>query len=64
MLTSQQTIKIKQAMMQCGKSQTELARELGCSRQYLNGVINGKKHNPSKENKLIYWAASKGVSVI
>ena len=63
MLTSQQTIKIKQAMMQSGTNQTDLAHALGCSRQYLNGVINGKKHHPSKENKLIYWACSKGVSV-
>ncbi len=63
MLTSQQTIKIKQAIMQSGKNQTDLANAIGCSRQYLNGVINGKKHNPPMEGKLIYWACRNGVSV-
>lgn len=43
---------LKQAIMLCGKSQSQIARETGISRSYLSQIINGK-NEPSLTTALL-----------
>lgn len=52
MITPSQKVKIKVKLIHNNISQVQLASEIGCSRQQLNNIINGKVQNLKIENKI------------
>lgn len=52
MIAKNITKKIKTKIIDLEINQTELAKKLGISRQYLNLLINGKADNFTRENEL------------
>lgn len=52
MITPSQKVKIKVKLITNNISQVKLASEIGCSRQQLNNIINGKVQNLKIENAI------------
>ena len=52
MITPSQKVNIKVKLIHDHISQVQLATEIGCSRQQLNNIINGKVQNLKIENKI------------
>lgn len=52
MITPNLKVRIKIKLIQNNISQVKLAGELGCSRQQLNNIINGKVQNLKIENAI------------
>ena len=55
---------LKAELARKGINQTELARRIHKSRQYLNGLINGQQEMPPDVAKLIYYTTHIPLAVI
>jgi len=45
--------KVKIALIEQGKTQADLAKQLGITRQYFNAIIHGKRCSPDLERKIL-----------
>lgn len=52
MINKEQSLTIKTKLLVDGKTVADLAREFGCSRVFLSGLIHGKEKSKKMEEKL------------